>query len=139
MKNQRFQSHNTTQQRKGTKGTQAPSTTTAMTELDGVPYFVLHLDDGNSKALFSVPSHKAASLMKYPIACRGAFFDLCVDTASRDLQSSQQQFAGTSFLSTEFHSPQPEETARAISIRLASRMADNDSVDMSGMLGLQRR
>jgi hypothetical protein len=71
--------------------------------MDGVPYFVLHQDDGTAKALFTVPSNQTELLMKYPIACRGAFFDLRVDQASRNLQSaSQQQNAGTSFLSTEF-------------------------------------
>lgn len=109
--------------------------------MEGVPYFVLHLDDGKAKALFTVPSDKTELLMKYPIACRGAFFDLRVDTASHNLQSQQQQqqFAGTSFLSTEFYSPHPEEAALAISIRLASRMADTDPLDMSGVLGLQRK
>jgi hypothetical protein len=110
-----------------------------MAEMDGVPYFVLHLEDGKAKALFTVPSDKTELLMKYPIACRGAFFDLRVDTASRNLQQQQQQFAGTSFLSTEFFSPHPEEAALAISIRLASRMADTDPLDMSGVLGLQRK
>jgi hypothetical protein len=111
-----------------------------MAEIDGVPYFVLHLEDGKAKALFTVPSDKTELLMKYPIACRGAFFDLRVDTASRNLQSQQQQqFAGTSFLSTEFYSPHPEEAALAISIRLASRMTDTDPLDMSGVLGLQRK
>jgi hypothetical protein len=108
--------------------------------MDGVPYFVLHQDDGTAKALFTVPSNKTELLMKYPIACRGAFFDLQVDQASRNLQSaSQQQNAGTSFLSTEFYSPHPEETACAISTRLARRMADTDHLDMSGVLGLQRK
>jgi hypothetical protein len=106
-----------------------------MEGMDGVPYFVLHLDDGKAKALFTVPSNKTELLMKYPIACRGAFFELRVDTASRNLQS----VAGTIFLSTEFHSPHPEEAAHAISIRLASRMADTDPLDMSGVLGLQRK
>jgi hypothetical protein len=114
--------------------------TTTMVEIDGVPYFVLHQDDGTAKALFTVPSNMTELLVKHPIACRGAFFELRVDTASRNLQSaSQQQFAGTSFLSTEFYSPQPEETACAISTRLARRMADTDPLDMSGVLGLQRK
>jgi hypothetical protein len=114
---------------------------TTMVEMDGVPYFVLRQDDGTAKALFTVPSSMTELLMKHPIACRGGFFELRIDTASRNLQSASQhqQFAGTTFLSTEFYSPQPEETACAISTRLARRMADTDPLDMSGVLGLPRK
>lgn len=113
-----------------------------MVDIDGIPYFVLYQDGGTAKALFTVPSNQTELLMKHPIACRGAFFELRVDTASHNLQSAsqqQQQLAGTSFLSTEFYSPQPNETACAISARLARRMADTDPLDVSGVLGLQRK
>lgn len=103
----------------------------------GVPYYVLPLEDGKAKAMFSVPSQLAESLTKHPVVCRGAFFELHLDTAS---QAMQQQSSRTSmcFLSTEFDSPDPEGTAKAISSRLANRMADTNPLGMSGILGGRR-
>jgi hypothetical protein len=98
-----------------------------------IPYFVLRLSDGRAKALFTVPSAIATSLAVNPILCRGASFDLAIDSVSL-VQQQQQPSTGTSFLSTEFDSPNPEETARAISERIAIRIG-NPSVSLSHFFG----
>lgn len=109
--------------------------------VDGVPYHVLQLDDGRARALFTVPSHLAEALIKYPIACRSAFFHLHLDTttATQALQPhrrQKQQTLSKRFLITEYDSPCPEETAKAISRRLANRMADTNPLGIiSGILG----
>lgn len=131
----------------------------------GVPFFVLNLSDGRAKALFTVPTDVAASLVEHPVLCRGASFDLAIDVVSRGRQRTPSSSraptittttAGgkgkaaeaaeartpappgantntnaTTFLSTEFCSPDPEGTAQAISERLATRMGGPPS---SGML-----
>ena len=84
-----------------------------------VPYFVLHLSDGKAKALFTVPTQMAESLVVNPVMCRGSSFDLEIDVVS---QGRKKSSSATSFLSTEFYSPDPEETAQAISERIAIRM-----------------
>eukprot|EP00531_Pseudo-nitzschia_arenysensis_P003597 CAMPEP_0116125038 /NCGR_PEP_ID=MMETSP0329-20121206/5599_1 /TAXON_ID=697910 /ORGANISM="Pseudo-nitzschia arenysensis, Strain B593" /LENGTH=113 /DNA_ID=CAMNT_0003619055 /DNA_START=57 /DNA_END=398 /DNA_ORIENTATION=- len=87
-----------------------------------VPFFVLNLSDDKVKALFIVSSTSAETLVHHPILCRGACFDLIVDSVSqsRELGAAVQN-SGTSFLSTEFSSPNPDETARAIAERIAVR------------------
>jgi hypothetical protein len=76
----------------------------------------------------------ATSLAVNPILCRGASFDLAIDSVSLVQQQQQQPSTGTSFLSTEFDSPNPEETARAISERIAIRIG-NPSVSLSHFFG----
>jgi hypothetical protein len=126
----------------------SPSTTVSTK----VPYFVLHLPDGRAKALFTVPSDMAEVLVLHPIMARGACFHLQVDVVSQGrpiLQRRHYSSTGktsnlddttdndanvgdggaasvavaTSFLSTEFVSPRPEETALAISDRIGIRMS----------------
>ena len=96
--------------------------TQTMNQNKAVPYFVLNLYGDRVKALFVVSSDSAETLIMHPILCRGASFDLNIDTVS---QTPEMRFAarnsGSSFLSTEFSSPNPEETARAIAERLAIR------------------
>ena len=90
--------------------------------LDEVPYFVLHLssskqqqDTSRAKALFTVPSELAQALVKHPVSCRGATFDLEIDVVSTSKKAASSP---TTFLSSEFVSPTPEATAQAIAQRL---------------------
>eukprot|EP00934_Nitzschia_sp_Nitz4_P007480 Nitzschia sp. Nitz4//scaffold3_size479765//374423//374822//NITZ4_000157-RA/size479765-augustus-gene-1.620-mRNA-1//-1//CDS//3329550929//7470//frame0 len=85
-----------------------------------VPYFVLRLADGKAKALFTVPTAMATALVIHPVLCRGSSFDLEIDVVSQGRK--KQSSTSTSFLSTEFFSPQPEQTAQAIAERIAIRI-----------------
>lgn len=94
-----------------------------------------------AKAIFTVPADLVSTLTKYPILCRGASFDLCIDEDSENIMqaaymsnisltsppTSMRRRNGTSFLSTEFYSPSPEDTASEISKRLAIRIDNTDS------------
>ncbi|KAG7356053.1 hypothetical protein IV203_000739 [Nitzschia inconspicua] len=107
-----------------------------------VPYFVLHLPDGRSKALFTVPSDLAEVLVLHPIMARGACFELQVDVVSQGRVRTKESFddsSSTSFLSTEFFSPRPEETAHAISERIGIRMANpaGTTTAFEGLLGMR--
>lgn len=109
-----------------------------------VPYFVLHLPDGRAKALFTVPTELAETLVLHPIMARGACFDLQVDVVSqgrrRTKDSKSDGDEATSFLSTEFVSPRPEETALAISERLRIRMGnpgDAATLAFAGLFGMR--
>ena len=87
-----------------------------------VPFLVLHLSCDKVKAVFIVQSRMAGTLINHPILCRGACFDLRIDVESQSREESAvQQNGDKSFLSTEFSSPDPEETARAIAERIAIR------------------
>jgi len=98
-----------------------------------VPYFVLHLSDEIVKALFVVESSMTEKLISYPILCRGASFDLAIDAVSKSREKSPSlQNNGTTFLSTEFSSPDPEESARAIAERIAIRQ-ENPTPNFSNM------
>ena len=109
--------------------------TTAGNDKKVVPYFILHLSGESVKALFIVESSKAETLINYPILCRGASFDLTVDVVSTSREKSAGlQNNGTSFLSTQFSSPDPEETARAIAERIATRQ-ENPSPNVSSIFG----
>jgi hypothetical protein len=101
-----------------------------------VPYFVLHLSDGRAKALFTVPTNLAASLVINPVLCRGSCFNLEIDVVSQGRKKPSSS-TSTSFLSTEFTSPEPEETAMAISKRLAIRMVNPNAVTSSALLGMR--
>lgn len=81
-----------------------------------VPYFILQLDDGQSRALFTVPSNAAKGLVVHPVLCRGSSFALDLHDEERQKESA------TAFLSTVFYSPTPEETAREIAERLSIRI-----------------
>jgi hypothetical protein len=98
-----------------------------------VPYFVLNLADGRVKALFTVPADMANALIVNPVMCRGASFRLEIDVVS---QGRKKAVSTTSFLSSEFTSPDPEETALAISQRLAIRIG-SPSLSSSSLLGLR--
>lgn len=98
-----------------------------MSSQDTVPYFVLSLKDGRTKAVFTVPEDLVAFLTAHPILCRGGSFDLKIDVISQRANSGQRK---TSFLSTEFYSPEPEMTASEISQRIAVRM-ENSAVNSS--------
>lgn len=95
--------------------------TGSKTDFDEVPYFVLNLSDGKAKALFTVPTHLSESLIVHPVMCRGACFGLKIDVVSQS-STSKSSKSPTSFLSTEFYSPDPEQTAKQISQRIAIRM-----------------
>lgn len=60
------------------------------------------------------------SLVVNPILCRGSSFDLEIDVVSQGRK--KQISTATSFLSSEFYSPHPEETAQAIAERIAIRI-----------------
>ena len=96
-----------------------------------VPYFVLQLENGKARVLFTVPTELAPALSQHPIMCRGACFVLELDAAGSDPARSP-----TTFLSTVFESPLPDETARAISERIAIRIGD-PSPGMSQMFGFR--
>jgi hypothetical protein len=106
------------------------SSTTAVNK---VPYFVLHLSDGRAKALFTVPTQMAQSLVVNPVLCRGSSFDLEIDVVS---QGRKKSSSTTSFLSSEFYSPVPEEAAQAISERLAVRIG-SPSPGLSQFFGIR--
>lgn len=110
-----------------------------------VPFFILHLSGDKVKALFTVPSSTAEALVSYPILCRGASFDLSVDEVSQSRENTllriesirrdaSFQNIDISFLSTQFSSPNPEETARAIAERIAIRQ-ENPSPNVSHLFG----
>jgi hypothetical protein len=86
-----------------------------------VPYFLLQLDDGQSRALFTVPANAASALVVHPVLCRGSSFHL-------DLHDEGRKRESTAFLSTVFFSPYPEETARQIAERLAIRIGSPSPV-----------
>ncbi|CAJ1913699.1 unnamed protein product [Cylindrotheca closterium] len=90
-----------------------------------VPFFVLHQEDGQNRALFTVPSSLASSLVIHPILCRGSSFLLEVEKEAQ---------AQTTFLSTVFYSPNPEETANEIATRLAIRIGRPTDI-VSGIFG----
>jgi hypothetical protein len=77
--------------------------------------------------------HPQQSLVVNPVLCRGASFDLEIDLVSQGRKKSN---SSTSFLSTEFLSPNPEETAQAISERLAIRMGSPSPV-LSHFFGIR--
>ena len=92
-----------------------------------VSYFVVHLPRGRAKALFTVPSDLADILIRYPILCRGGSFDLHIDdTINNDNDDTNADNNKTCYLSTEYISPEPEQTAQAISERLAIRIGSSD-------------
>lgn len=96
--------------------------TTTNIQSKTVPFFVLRVSTDRFKALFTVPSRMAEALVIHPILCRGASFDLKIDSVSRSRERNlSAEPNSTTFLSTEFSSPYPEETARAIAERLAIR------------------
>jgi hypothetical protein len=109
--------------------------TTTMNSNKNIPFFVLHLSDDKVKALFVVPSSMAKSLIKHPILCRGASFDLTIDVVSQSrARNTAVENSGTTFLATEFSSPQPEETARAIAERISIRQ-ENPSPNVAHLFG----
>jgi hypothetical protein len=98
----------------------------ASNDTDGsVPYFLLPLDDGRTKVVFTVPEELAKALISHPILCRGSCFALQLDAVSQRLATTTMPPQGSrgriSFLSTEFFSPEPEDTAMDISRRLNAR------------------
>jgi hypothetical protein len=105
------------------------------TTVNKVPYFVLNLSGGRAKALFTVPTQMAESLVVNPVLCRGSSFDLEIDVVS---QGRKKSSSTTSFLSTEFYSPEPEQTAQAISERLAVRLGSPSPV-LSQFFGIRWR
>lgn len=113
-----------------------------MASQESVPYFVLLLDGDQSKsschrakALFTVPEELAVSLSAHPIMCRGSSFALELDEAampSPSSNSSSSNKTATTFLSTVFESPRPEDLAQEISRRLAVRIDHVGSFQIGG-------
>ena len=111
-----------------------------------VPYFVLDLSStGRSKALFTVPTLYAKAMCVNPVLCCGSIFDLEIDILSQrshrhhqdrveNATISAEAAKETCFLSTEFYSPKPDETALEISKRLAIRI-EGDGLGMSDGAG----
>jgi len=113
------------------------ATSRSSSSSSSVPYFVLTLQNGNARAVFTVPTVNVKTLIAHPILCRGSSFQLVLDQAmSRDLTSVDDDETAeaeavpsttttrTSFLCAEYYSPDPEETAHEISVRLAARISD---------------
>ena len=94
-----------------------------------VPFFVLEQEDGQNRALFTVPSNLASSLVIHPILCRGSSFSLEIE------KEAQTQ---STFLSTVFYSPDPEETAKEIAERLAIRIGRPANI-VSGIFGFWKK
>lgn len=93
-----------------------------------LPFELIPLQDGRTKALFTVPADLVTSLTIHPILCRGSSFPLFVD---KQPVSSLQ----TRVLYTEYYSPAPKETAQDIYTRLVIRMEHSDSFLIASMLG----
>jgi hypothetical protein len=118
-----------------------------MTEQDNasipslVPYFVLALGENRARALFTVPTSLAESLTENPVMCRDACFTLMIDTVSqraRDIGNNgtvNNDTIATTFISTDFYSPDPEGTAEAIAQRLSNRITE-PAAPTASMLGL---
>ena len=90
----------------------------------------MDLSEGRAKALFTVPTKMAQALVVNPVLCRGSCFDLTL------VPNSESRKKTSSFLSTEFCSPDPEETARHIAERIAIRMG-NPSPVLSQFFGIR--
>jgi len=111
-----------------------------MANNDSVPYFVLALDEDaetplterRTKALFTVPKELAAQLAIHDILCRGSCFKLKVEEDS-------PRNGGTTFLSTIFKSPQPQQLALELAKRIAIRMDNVDQFQVSGEGGADVR
>ena len=99
-----------------------------------VPFFLLNLEGGRTKALFTVPSNLALTLIRHPVLCRGAQFDLKLDEGMDQKQAAKES-SSTCFLFTIFESPHPEATAGAIAERLASRVTDSCENPLSTVFG----
>jgi len=91
-----------------------------------VPYTLQELENGDTRALFVVPTSMAQDIATTSVSCRGSTFSF---------SSGEDVLAGTSTLLSshppdrrvvccDFYSPRPKETADAISIRLAQRIQD---------------
>lgn len=124
---------------------------------DTVPYVLIPQNGNNRqfKAIFLVPEDLVDSLISRPILCRGSSFQLILDedVTRENLRAMQNtnltlQEGGigsstmlslntTRFLSTEFYSPEPNETAAEIALRLSIRMENSDNfvVETSNLLG----
>ena len=103
-----------------------------MASNESVPYSLLQLDDGRTKALFTVPKELDETLAAHSILCRGSSFDLEIDSENGGGSSS------STFLSTIFYSPHPQEAAQEIAKRLAVRIDHVGSfqIGTADLLGL---
>jgi hypothetical protein len=98
-----------------------------------VPFFLVNLEGGKTKALFTVPSNLSETLTQHPVLCRGAAFDLKLVEGTP--QHQDEPPSSTCFLFAIFESPQPEATASAIAERLASRVTDSCENPLSTVFG----
>lgn len=95
-----------------------------------VPYFVLELDGGKAKAIYTIPVSAAESVISNPILCCGACFQLIIDTTSQQHEGeidTSDNNSPSCHISTEYFSPKPHETAYEISRRLAIRVGESSS------------
>lgn len=81
-----------------------------------------------ARALFTVPADVAVDLVVHPVMCRGSSFVLELE--------EQEGSSTTTFLSTVFTSPNPEDTAKEIAERLAIRIG-NPSPMVSQFFGFR--
>ena len=77
-----------------------------------VPYSLSDLPNGNTRAIYSVPSDIAPVVARFPIIIQGNPFE--ISSCDKGIRC-------------EFFSPTPKATADAIGIRLASRLEDPSS------------
>lgn len=98
---------------------------------NALPFQLIDLEDGRTKALFTVPADLAMSLTAHPILCRGSSFSLLLHRVDDDSSLSDDKC----ILFTEYFSPVPEETAQDIYARLTIRMTHSDTFVIASMLG----
>lgn len=83
-----------------------------------IPYTLVDLPTGNTRATYSVPADCTAQLIRHPVLIRGAAFDIHLSDDGKGVYC-------------EFFSPTPTATADAIGIRLASRIEDPSPPEVS--------
>jgi hypothetical protein len=101
-----------------------------------VSYYLQVLPSGQTKAIFTVPESLVSALTIHPVLCRGGVFRLRVDAASQKWMQAvsggeRHKEESVGFLSTEYESPEPEATARAIAKRLENRVDDSANTALS--------
>lgn len=100
-----------------------------------VPYIVMNLEEGKSKALFGVPKEMASTMTEHPVMCRGGCFTLEIDTSEAAKNADQQ----TRFIAAIYESVDAEATAEEISNRLAVRLGDPVPMHANSILGIGPR
>ena len=83
--------------------------------VDTVPFFVFHLENNYTKALFSIPPNLVAKVILHPVICRGSQFVL---------RQEEDDDNNRCYVAVEYQSADANGTAAAIARRLAIRLSD---------------